>query len=213
MLEPTQQRVIPASSLKHPEVAVVFYNAGNVKSMQFALERLGAKVIITDNPDIIRQSPRVIFPGVGEASYAMDQLRSRGLVEVLQQLEQPFLGVCLGMQLMCKSTEESTTLGLGIFDSLVKRFLPGDEKVPHMGWNTVTSVQENGLLGGVESSSCFYFVHSYYATIGEHTLGETFHMIPFSSVLQRDNYYGVQFHPEKSSVTGSKLLYNFLTME
>ncbi len=212
MSEPIQKNTA-TTSLRNPEVAVVSYNAGNVKSMQFALERLGAKVIVTDNPETIRLAPRVIFPGVGEASYAMNQLRSRELVNVLQQLKQPFLGVCLGMHLMCQSSEEGNTPGLGIFNSQVKRFLPGEEKVPHMGWNTVTPTYDNGLLRGVESSDCFYFVHSYYATLGQHTLGETFHMIPFSSVLQRDNYYGVQFHPEKSSSAGSNLLYNFLTME
>ncbi len=247
----------PAGSLStgistSPEVAVVAYNAGNVKSMQFALERLGAKVILTDNPDVIRNAPRVVFPGVGEASYAMEQLKQRGLVKVLQSLEQPFLGVCLGMQLMCESSEEGNTKGLGIFDSSVVRFQQVDdtcnttgdgkgrsigakriEKIPHMGWNTLqpasskavdnqptesetmgtqSAASAPSLLQGIPDDACFYFVHSFYATLSGHTAAETKHIIPFSSMLYRDNYYGVQFHPEKSGAPGSKLLANFLTL-
>ncbi len=196
------------------EVVVVSYNAGNVKSMQFALERLGAVVTLTDNPDTIRKAPRVIFPGVGDASYAMEQVEQRGLTSVLTTLKQPFLGVCVGMQLMCESSEEGDTKGLGIFESQVKLFPKGVEKVPHVGWNHVVEgkSQKSPLLRGIPKEGCFYFVHSYYATLCTDTLAQTEHILPFSSILQRNNYYGVQFHPEKSGPLGAKLLENFLAL-
>ncbi len=209
-----QGSLVSELARKNPLVAVVAYNAGNIKSMQFALERLGAKVLVTDNPEVIRSSPRVIFPGVGEASYAMEQLEKRQLRDVLTSLTQPFLGVCLGMQLMCQSSEEGNTLGLGMFRSQVKRFPRGIEKVPHMGWNTLEFTEKrSALLHNLHKEACYYYVHSYYATPSEDTLATANHILPFSSVLYRDNYYGVQFHPEKSGAPGARLLQNFLTLE
>ncbi len=190
------------------EVVIVKYNAGNVRSVTCALHRLGIEPVLSDDPATIREADRVIFPGVGEASSAMNYLRSTGLDEVLRSLSQPFLGICLGMQLMCARSEENDTVCLGIFDEEIRRF-PPEEKVPHMGWNTLKA--PSGLLfSGITEDDYFYFVHSYYAAAGVDTAARCEYILPFSAALQKRNYYGVQFHPEKSGMVGERILANFL---
>lgn len=192
-------------------IAIVKYNAGNIWSMQCALERMGISPVITDDPEMLSRADRVIFPGVGEASTAMRYLKERGLDEVLRSLTQPFLGVCLGLQLMCSYSEEHDTECLGIFSEEVRRF--GDElKVPHMGWNTLTDMK-TGLFEGIEDQSYVYFVHSYHAAAGSETIATCEYAVPFSASLHKDNYYGVQFHPEKSGDIGQRILKNFLNLE
>jgi len=191
-------------------IAIVKYNAGNVQSVQFALERLGQQAVWTDDPKLLRRADRVIFPGVGEASSAMRYLRERGLDKVIISLEQPVLGICLGLQLFCRHTEEGDTPCLGIFDVEVRKFKAKDGlKVPHMGWNTLDQVR-GPLFEGVEADNSFYFVHSYYAEISPETAALTNYGVPFSAALQRDNFYAVQFHPEKSGLIGQRILQNFL---
>ncbi|MFK7952945.1 MAG: imidazole glycerol phosphate synthase subunit HisH [Ekhidna sp.] len=191
-------------------IAIVKYNAGNIRSVQNALDRIGVKSIITDNPVELRNAEKVIFPGVGEASTAMKYLKERSLDEVIKSLTQPFLGICLGMQLMCTHSEENETECLGIFKEKVKLF-PPEELVPHMGWNDFVS-HSGPLFEGISTIDNMYFVHSYFAERGEHTIGTTDYIFPFSSALQKDNFYGVQFHPEKSADVGSQLLKNFLNL-
>lgn len=189
-------------------IAIVKYNAGNIRSVINALDRLGVSSVLTDDPDELRASDKVIFPGVGEAGTAMKYLKERGLDHVMRSLKQPFLGICLGMQLMCAHSEEKDTECLGIFQEKVKKF-PPKGLVPHIGWNNF-SRQKGTLLEGINEVDNFYFVHSYYAEIGSRTIGETDYLIPFTSALQKDNFYGVQFHPEKSADSGKKILENFL---
>lgn len=191
-------------------VAIVKYNAGNIQSVLFAMERIGAPAIVTDDPKLIREADKVIFPGVGEASSAMKYLRERGLDEVLRSLKQPVLGICLGMQLMCRHSEEGDTPCLDIFDTTVSKFNQG-LKIPQMGWNQVTSTKGK-LFEGLGDSAYFYFVHSYYAGLCDETVAATEYGINFSSALQKDNFYGVQFHPEKSAEAGQRLLQNFLNL-
>ncbi|GAB4245061.1 MAG: imidazole glycerol phosphate synthase subunit HisH [Ekhidna sp.] len=191
-------------------IAIVKYNAGNIKSLKNALDRIGVESMITDDPDELRSAEKVIFPGVGEAGTAMSYLKDRGLDQVIKSLEQPFLGICLGMQLMCAHSEEKDTICLGIFKEKVKKF-PPKGIVPHMGWNDFMRV-EGPLFDGVGAKENMYFVHSYFAEVGEDTVGETDYLIPFTSALQRDNFYGVQFHPEKSADVGRRLLENFLKL-
>ena len=189
------------------EVVIIKYNAGNIRSVDYALQRMGVSAVITDDPDIIRAASRVIFPGVGEASGTMEYLRLRGLDEVILQLTQPVLGICLGMQLMCKYSEEGNTDCLEIFDAEVLKFQDG--KVPHMGWNSVE--QSTGpLFRDVSESSYVYYVHSYYVPPNRHTSATTFYGIPFSASMQKDNYFATQFHPEKSGSIGETILRNFL---
>ena len=190
------------------QIAIVKYNAGNIRSMTCALNRLGIEPVITDDPAALRSADKVIFPGVGEASTAMKYLREHGLDEVLCSLEQPFLGVCLGLQLMCSYSEENDTECLGIFSEQVRRF-PDTLKVPHMGWNTLESMR-TPLFDGIETDEYVYFVHSYYAAVGDDTAAVCGYSVPFSASLQRDNYYGVQFHPEKSGTVGARILENFI---
>jgi imidazole glycerol-phosphate synthase subunit HisH len=192
---------------------IVKYNAGNIQSVLYALERIGERALVTDDHELIRRSDRVIFPGVGEASTAMQYLRERELDKVLIECKQPVLGICLGMQLMCRHSEENNTDCLGIFDEPVKRFVPGDSgiKVPQIGWNKVMA-SGSPLFEGIPKESFFYFVHSYYASRGPHTIGVTDYIIPYSAALHKDNFYGVQFHPEKSAEAGEKLLKNFITL-
>lgn len=190
-------------------VAIVKYTGGNTQSVVFALERLGVQPIVTDAADQLTSADKVIFPGVGEAGTAMAYLQERKLDQLLMGLRQPVLGICLGMQLMCRHTEEGNTNCLGIFDVPVVRFKNG--KVPHMGWNTVQGDAEV-LMKGMDSDSFFYFVHSYFAPVCPFTSGATQYTEQFSSVLQKDNFYGVQFHPEKSAAAGSRLLQNFLEL-
>jgi len=192
------------------EIAIVKYNAGNIQSVQYALERFNVTANVTDNPDEIRNADKVIFPGVGEASSAMNYLKANKLDEVLKSLHQPFLGICLGMQLMCKHSEENDTECLGIFDVSVKRFPPKD-KVPHMGWNTIFD-NKSPLLKGVDENEYMYFVHSFFAEKHENTAATCNYIADFSAGLQKDNYFAFQFHPEKSGTAGAKIIENFLNI-
>ncbi len=191
-------------------VAIIKYNAGNIRSVQNALNRLGVEATLTDNPEDIRNANKVIFPGVGEASSAMAYLKQKGLDKVLKELHQPFLGICLGLQLMCSHSEEGNVECLGIFNENVKKF-PPKNKVPHMGWNNLDNMK-GSLFSGLEDSSDMYFVHSYFASIGDDTIATCDYIQPFSAALHKDNFYAVQFHPEKSAGTGQKLLENFLKL-
>ena len=187
---------------------IIDYDAGNVKSLQFALERLGVEAQITHNIDSISSADKVVFPGQGEAASAMEKLRSKGLDTLIPLLRQPVLGICLGMQLLCKQTEEGNTQGLGILPSKVKRF-PNIVKVPQMGWNTVNHNAE-GLFEGITQDCYMYLVHSYFVPITPNTIAQTNYAGAYSVAVQKDNFYGVQFHPEKSSKDGLRLLENFL---
>ena len=193
------------------KVAVVKYNAGNVQSVIYALQRLGIEPLHTDDPQAITSADRVIFPGQGEASSAMAYLQEKGLDQVLTSLKQPFLGICIGLQLMCRYSEEGDTNCLGIFDLEVKKFPTGKgEKVPHMGWNQLEA-NNSKLFEGV-TEPYLYYVHSYYAALGDETIGTTDYLLPFSGALKKDNYYAVQAHPEKSSEAGQQILTNFLNL-
>jgi len=191
-------------------IAIVKYNAGNVKSVRNALHRLGCDSMLTDDPGILRSADKVIFPGVGEASTAMHYLRSRGLDDVLTSLHQPFLGICLGLQLMCAHSEEGDTRCLSIFPESVRKF-PPQKIVPHMGWNSI-NFGSHPLFKDIESGADMYFVHSYHAENAEDTIATTNYITEFSSALARENYYAVQFHPEKSAEAGEQLLKNFLSL-
>jgi glutamine amidotransferase len=192
---------------------IIKYNAGNIQSVLYALERLGTTAQVTDNPESIMSADKVIFPGVGEASTAMAYLKERQLDKLLVSLKQPVLGICLGMQLMCTHSEENDTTCLGIFDEKVKAFSPAgkDYKVPQIGWNTITQLKST-LFKELAENSYAYFVHGYYASIGAHTIGVTDYILPYSCALQKDNFYGVQFHPEKSATIGEKIIKNFLEL-
>ena len=196
------------------EIAIIKYNAGNVQSVLHALERLGKTAIWTDDPEKIRQAERVIFPGVGEASTAMRHLQERGLDQVIRALQQPVLGICLGLQLFCRHSEENDTACLGIFDVDVRKFNTEAErlKVPHIGWNTLQDFR-GPLFEGVPESSFVYFVHSYFAEKTVDAVATTEYGKPFAAALQRDNFYAVQFHPEKSGETGDRILDNFLKIK
>lgn len=191
-------------------IAIVKYNAGNIRSVKNALDRLEVPSFLTDDVQELQSADKVIFPGVGEAGTAMTYLKKRGLDKVIIDLKQPFLGICLGMQLMCSHSEEKDTDCLGIFKEKVKKF-PPNGIVPHMGWNNFTMV-EGPLFEGLTNESNMYFVHSYYAEVGEDTTGITDYLVPFTSALQKGNFYGVQFHPEKSANEGKKLIENFLKL-
>ena len=192
---------------------IIKYNAGNIQSVLYALERIGAAAVVTDDPELIMAADKVIFPGVGEASTAMGYLRGRGLDQLIRGLRQPVLGICLGMQLMCSYSEENDTDCLGIFDETVRRFVPGKdgsaEKVPQIGWNNIYGLR-TPLFDGVAENSYCYFVHGYYATMGKHTIATTDYGQPYSSALHSGNFYGVQFHPEKSAQVGERILRNFI---
>ena len=197
-------------------LVIIKYNAGNIRSVLYALERIGVEAIVTDEHEQINSADKVIFPGVGEASTAMNYLKERGLDKVLRNLKQPVLGICLGMQLMCKYSEENDTQCLGIFEEEVKLFKPSAEnpeklKVPQIGWNTIYDLK-SGLFKGIDENSYCYFVHGYYASLGEHTIGTTDYVQPYSSALHRNNFYGVQFHPEKSAMIGEQIIKNFLSL-
>lgn len=197
-------------------IAIIKYNAGNIESVNNALNRLGVDAEITADPIKIRNADKVIFPGVGEASTTMEYLRSHRLDELIVSLRQPVLGICLGLQLMCSHSEENDTKCLGIFDEKVKRFTPkpGEEfitKVPHMGWNAVSNLKSGLFTAGMENQYV-YFVHSYYAGLGKHTAATCNYIVPFSAALQKDNFYATQFHPEKSGSAGASILKNFLTL-
>lgn len=191
------------------KIAIIKYNAGNIQSVSFALERLGVNFVITDNSEDILSAEKVIFPGVGEASTTMEFLKRKKLDRLIPSLQQPVLGICLGMQLMCKYSEENETECLGIFDESVRRFVPhGDMKVPHMGWNNLL-LKDSWLDSSIESEYA-YFVHSYYVPVNEFTSAVTNYINPFSSALHSKNFYAVQFHPEKSAKAGEIVLKSFL---
>ena len=192
-------------------IAIIDYVAGNVKSVENAVRRLGFETIITSDFEEIRNAEKVIFPGVGEASTAMKYLKQKNLEKLIPTLKQPFLGICLGQQLLCDFSEEGATKCLGIFDLKVKEF-PSTDIVPHMGWNNLQKLQ-GPLFEGISEADNFYFVHSYYCEIGEFTTSECDYILPFSATLQKDNFYGTQFHPEKSGDFGSKILENFLKLK
>lgn len=191
-------------------IAIIKYNGGNVNSVQNALCRLNVHSIVTDDFELIQNSDKVIFPGVGEASSTMKILKEKRLDELIPALKQPVLGICLGMQLMCKNNEEGNTVGMGIFDSNVKKF-PAQDIVPHMGWNTISEFR-TPVFSGVKEKSDVYFVHSFYCEISEHTTSICDYILPFSASLEKDNFYAMQFHPEKSGRIGSQLLENFLKL-
>ena len=192
------------------KLVILDYGAGNVKSVQFACKRLGFDAVISNNAEVLKRADKVIFPGVGEASSAMKKLKGKQLDHVIKNLEQPVLGICLGMQLMCQYTEEGTTQGLGIFDVSVKKFAP-TVKVPHIGWNTISGLKTS-LFKGVSEASYVYLVHSFYAEKSNETTALTTYGVDYSSALQKANFFGVQFHPEKSGDVGELILNNFLTL-
>ncbi|MDN3693314.1 imidazole glycerol phosphate synthase subunit HisH [Chryseobacterium tructae] len=191
-------------------IAIIKYNGGNVSSVQNALNRLNIDSVITDDPELIMKADKVIFPGVGEASSTMKLLKEKGLDQLIPTLKQPVLGICLGMQLMCKENEEGNTEGMGIFDIRVKRF-PALELVPQMGWNSVSN-PDSLLFSEIESENDVYFVHSYYCELSEFTTSVCDYILPFSASLQKDNFYAVQFHPEKSGSVGNQILSNFINL-
>lgn len=192
------------------KLTIVKYNAGNIQSVLYALERIGVEAVVTDDHAQIKEADKVIFPGVGEASSAMKYLKERGLDEVLQNLTQPVLGICLGMQLMCSYSEENDTPCLNIFEEPVVKFKPSEEqeKIPQIGWNNIYDLKTE-LFSGVKEDSYCYFVHGYYAALGEHTIATTNYIQPYSSALHKGNFYGAQFHPEKSAEVGEQILRNF----
>jgi glutamine amidotransferase len=227
-------------------LTIVKYNAGNIQSVLYALERIGVEAVVTDDHEEIKSADKVIFPGVGEASSAMRYLKEKGIDEVLKNLTQPVLGICLGMQLMCKYSEENDTTCLGIFNEQVRLFNPVERarqqkllqqlddilvvqkatqeadktddietfttfKVPQIGWNNIYDLKTE-LFKGISEDSYCYFVHSYYASLGAHTIATTDYVQPYSSALHKNNFYGVQFHPEKSATVGEKILKNFLEL-
>jgi imidazole glycerol-phosphate synthase subunit HisH len=192
------------------KLLIIDYGAGNIKSIQFAFKRLGINAILSNNIDEIKAADKIIFPGVGEASSAMKMLKESGLNEVIPKLKQPVLGICLGMQLMCRFSEEGNTKGLGIFDVDVKRFT-NSLKVPQMGWNVIFDLK-SALFNGVKEKEFMYLVHSFYAETCGESIATTEYKISYASALQKNNFYGVQFHPEKSGLEGAKILKNFIDL-
>ena len=195
------------------KVAVVKYNAGNIRSVDYALKRLGVEAVITADKEILQSADKVIFPGVGEAGTTMNHLKATGLDELIKNLRQPVFGICLGMQLMCRHSEEGEVDCLNIFDVDVKRFVPQkhEDKVPHMGWNTIGKTNSK-LFEGFTEEEFVYFVHSFYVPVCDFTAAETDYIHPFSAALPKDNFYATQFHPEKSGKTGERVLRNFLDL-
>ena len=195
------------------KVAVVKYNAGNIRSVDYALKRLGVEAVITADKEILQSADKVIFPGVGEAGTTMNHLKATGLDELIKNLRQPVFGICLGMLLMCRHSEEGEVDCLNIFDVDVKRFVPQkhEDKVPHMGWNTIGKTNSK-LFEGFTEEEFVYFVHSFYVPVCDFTAAETDYIHPFSAALHKDNFYATQFHPEKSGKTGERVLRNFLDL-
>ena len=194
------------------KIVIIKYNAGNIRSVLFALERIGASALVTDDADLISTADKVIFPGVGEASSAMNYLKERKLNLLIRDLKQPVLGICLGMQLLCLHSEENNTECIGVFRESVKKFRPDENqnlKVPQMGWNNIYDLKSD-LFKGIPEKSYTYFVHGYYAGLGATTIAKTDYVQEYSSALHFNNFYGVQFHPEKSSKTGEQILKNFI---
>lgn len=192
-------------------IAIIDYGAGNVQSVQFALNRLGFEGILSADAEFISSADKVIFPGVGAANSAMKKLRESGLYQIIPSLKQPVLGICLGMQLLCNYSEEGNTEGLGIFDVSVKKF-SSENKIPQVGWNTIYNLK-SPLFDGISEKDYVYLVHSFYAEKIENTIATTHYGLEYASALQKNNFFGVQFHPEKSGKTGEKILGNFLKIE
>lgn len=194
------------------KIVIIDYGAGNVKSIEFALLRLGYPSVLTDDMNEIQSADRVIFPGVGAADSAMKALKAKGLDDVIKNLKQPVLGICLGMQLMCRFSEEGNTEGLNIFDVDVKRFASNNLKVPQVGWNQISNLKTD-LLQNIQEQSYMYLVHSYYAALTVNTIAQSHYGFNYSVALRKNNFYGVQFHPEKSSTQGEQLLLNFMNLK
>ena len=192
------------------KLVIINYGAGNIKSIQFAFKRLGYQAILSNNSDVIMAADKIIFPGVGEASTAMNKLKQSGLHTLIPTLKQPVLGICLGMQLLCEHTEEGNTNGMGVFNTKVKRFSK-NVKVPQMGWNVISNLKSD-LFKGIKENEYMYLVHSYYAEDCQQTIAKTDYDGNYASALQHNNFYGVQFHPEKSSLAGETILKNFLKL-
>jgi glutamine amidotransferase len=193
-------------------IAIVDYKMGNLRSVENALRRLGADFVVTADADVIRRADRVLLPGVGNAAEAMENLRAADLVDVIRSLRQPVLGICVGMQVMCRHSEEGDVDCLGIFDARVKRFVPApDVKVPHMGWNRIGNL-ETKLFKDLDGGSYVYFVHSYYPELCPDTIATATHGVMFSAALKYENFYGTQFHPEKSGDVGERIISNFLKL-
>ncbi|MDD4819351.1 MAG: imidazole glycerol phosphate synthase subunit HisH [Flavobacteriales bacterium] len=193
------------------KIAIIDYGAGNVFSVSTAVQRLGYSAVLTSSADEIKSADKVIFPGVGQAGAAMESLKKTGLDTVIKNLTQPVLGICLGMQMMCAFSEEENTVGLGIFPLAVKKFT-GEQKIPHMGWNDIFSLK-TGMFCSVPENEKVYFVHSYYVPVDEkYTIAQCSYMTDFSAALHKGNFYGTQFHPEKSSSVGERILKNFLEL-
>jgi glutamine amidotransferase len=192
------------------KLAIIKYNAGNVQSVNYALQRLNISATLTDDADEILSADKIIFPGVGAAAPAMNYLKEKNLDALIKNIKQPFFGVCLGMQLLCNYSEEGNTKCLGVFNQNVKKFT-GNEKIPQMGWNNIYDLK-SPLFKDVDENAYMYFVHSYYAELSENTIAKTMYMAEYSAALQKDNFYAVQFHPEKSSAAGEKILKNFVEL-
>jgi len=192
------------------KIVIINYGAGNIQSIKFAIQRLGYEAILSDEVAVIKAADKIIFPGVGEASSAMKKLKATGLDKLIPTLTQPVLGICLGMQLMCKHCEEGATIGLGIFNANVVKF-ENNVKVPQIGWNQIENLSSK-LFNGITENEYMYLVHSFYVPLNNDTIASTEYGIKYASALQKNNFYGVQFHPEKSSTAGSQLLKNFLEL-
>jgi len=192
------------------KVVLIDYGAGNTKSVQYALQRLGVEAVLTNNPELIQKADKVIFPGVGHANSAMEKLEQSGLNKLIPNLKQPFLGICLGMQLMCKYSEEGATKGLGVFDLNVLKF-GNDNKIPQIGWNTIVDLNSE-IFHGLNENEYMYFVHSYYVPIASETIAKAKYGVIYSAALKKNNFYGCQFHPEKSGDKGELILKNFLAL-
>jgi glutamine amidotransferase len=194
------------------EIAIIKYNAGNVASVMYALDRIGQKYKWTDDPEEIKKADKVIFPGVGEASTAMAYLKEKGLDTLIKGLKQPVLATCIGMQLLCKYSEEGNTNCIGVFDVEVKKFVSKDLKIPHVGWNSIEPKGENPLMKGLKEEEFVYFVHSFYAPVNAYTTAVCEYVQPFSAMLHKDNFYAAQFHAEISGKAGEQILKNFLAL-
>lgn len=194
------------------KIAIIKYNAGNVASVMYALDRIGMNYSWTDEEEEIRTADKVIFPGVGEASTAMAYLREKQLDRLIPTLKQPVLATCIGMQLLCKHSEENDTTCMGVFDVAIKRFQSTDLKIPHVGWNSIEAQGQNPLMKGLKASEFVYFVHSYYAPMNPYTSAICDYVQPFSAMLQKDNFYAAQFHAEISGQAGQRVIENFLAL-
>jgi len=194
------------------EIAIIKYNAGNVASVMYALDRIGQKYKWTDDPEEIKNADKVIFPGVGEASTAMAYLKEKGLDTLIKSLKQPVLATCIGMQLLCKHSEEGNVDCIGVFDVEVKKFVSQDLKIPHVGWNSIEPKGENPLMEGLKEEEFVYFVHSFYAPVNAYTTAVCEYVQPFSAMLHKDNFYAAQFHAEISGKAGEQILKNFLAL-